>query len=53
MGFSLIQYALVIGVVMGTARLAARSEHLRALAIRGTGMAAAATGSLLLAMNLA
>lgn len=52
-GFSLIQYALVIGVVMGTARLAARSEHLRALAIRGTGMAAAATGSLLLAMNLA
>jgi urease accessory protein len=52
-GFSLIQYALVIGVMLGVTRLAARSEHLRSLAIRGTGIAAAATGSLMLAVNLA
>lgn len=52
-GFSLIQYAIVIGVVLGVTRLAARSEHLRTLAIRGTGLAAAATGSLMLAANLA
>ncbi len=52
-GFSLIQYAVAVGVVLGMSRLAARSERLQALTARGTGLAAAATGGLMLALNLA
>lgn len=51
-GFSLIQYALVAGVILGMNRLAARSERLQTLATRSAGMATAATGALFLAMNL-
>lgn len=51
-GFSLIQYALIVGGVLGLDRLATRSESARLLATRIGGAAASLTGMLFLATSL-
>ncbi|MGD2117529.1 MAG: HupE/UreJ family protein [Chromatiales bacterium] len=52
-GFSLIQYALVIGITLGMEKIAARSERVQLLATRGAAALATVTGAVFLAMNMA
>ena len=51
-GFAAIQYALIVGGVLGLEKLAAHSEKARLVAARVSGIAALATGGLFLALSL-
>ena len=51
-GFAAIQYALIVGGVLGFEKLAAYSEKARLVAARVSGIAALATGGLFLALSL-
>lgn len=52
-GFSIIQYVLVIGIAFGMEKMAKRSEHMQLIASRGAATMATLTGAVFLAMNLA
>lgn len=51
-GFSVIQYGLIVGGVLGLDRLATRSESLRLMVTRIGGVVASLTGTLFLATSL-
>lgn len=51
-GFAAIQYALIVGGVLGLDKLAARSESVRMMVARISGVAASLTGALFLALSL-
>lgn len=51
-GFAGIQYALIVGGVLGLDKLAARSESVRGMVARIGGVAASLTGALFLALSL-
>lgn len=51
-GFAAIQYALIVGGMLGLQRLATRSEMGRALTMRVSGAAALLTGGLFVALSL-
>lgn len=51
-GFAAIQYALIVGGVLGLEKLAAYSEKARLVAARVSSIAALATGGLFLALSL-
>lgn len=51
-GFAVIQYALIVGGVLGLEKLAAHSERARLVAARISSIAALATGGLFLALSL-
>lgn len=52
-GYSLVQYAIVVGVVLGAAYLARHSEHLQSVVARTGGIFATVIGSVFLVGNLA
>ena len=52
-GFAAIQYAVIVGGVMGLDRIAARSERMRGLAARISSVGALLTGGVFLALSLA
>jgi len=52
-GFSAIQYAIIVGGVVGMEKIASRSEKVRSIAARVSSIAAFLTGGLFLALSLA
>lgn len=52
-GFSIIQYAVILGIALGMEKLAVRSEKFQQKMTRGASVFATLTGAVFLALNIA